>query len=134
RRELHAAVARAMERLHADRLDEHAAIIAHHFEAAGEHVQAVPYLVRAANRARATYANVEAVRLYQAAVEHLNDGSATADDGVRSADTLRPVLRDLGDVLELIGRHEDALAAYQRALDVATTPLLRAELHRKRGT
>lgn len=45
---LHAAVAKAMEAFHADRLDEFAGLIAHHHEAAGQHLQAAHHWARAA--------------------------------------------------------------------------------------
>jgi class 3 adenylate cyclase/tetratricopeptide (TPR) repeat protein len=45
----HAAVARAIEATRSDRLDEHAALLAHHWEAAGEALQAARWHRRAAN-------------------------------------------------------------------------------------
>jgi adenylate cyclase len=45
---LHASVATAMERYHADRLDEFAAVLAHHHEAAGQLGEAARHLARAA--------------------------------------------------------------------------------------
>jgi class 3 adenylate cyclase len=44
----HAAVARALEAAHSDRLDEHAALLAHHWEAAGEALAAARWHRRAA--------------------------------------------------------------------------------------
>jgi class 3 adenylate cyclase len=40
RAELHAALARALEEIHSDKLDEHAALLAHHWEEAGEVLEA----------------------------------------------------------------------------------------------
>ncbi len=48
RDQLHALVATAMERHHAGRLDEFAALIAYHHGAAGQHGQAARYMARAA--------------------------------------------------------------------------------------
>jgi adenylate cyclase len=48
RRRTHAAVARAIEEAHADRLDEKAALLAHHFEEAGEALEAARWHARAA--------------------------------------------------------------------------------------
>jgi adenylate cyclase len=61
RRRVHAAVARATEAVHADRLDEHAALLAHHWEEAGEALAAARWHARAALRAGATHA-AESVR------------------------------------------------------------------------
>ena len=48
RRQVHAAVARAIEAAHADKLDEHAALLAHHWEEAGEALAAARWHARAA--------------------------------------------------------------------------------------
>jgi hypothetical protein len=47
RRQVHAAVARAIEATHADKLDEHAALLAHHCAEAGEAMNAAQWHVRA---------------------------------------------------------------------------------------
>jgi class 3 adenylate cyclase/tetratricopeptide (TPR) repeat protein len=44
----HAAVARALEKVHSDRLDEHAALIANHYEEAGQSLEAATWHQRAA--------------------------------------------------------------------------------------
>jgi class 3 adenylate cyclase/tetratricopeptide (TPR) repeat protein len=49
RRRTHAAVARAIQAAEAERLDEHAALLAHHWEEAGEPLQAARFHARAAN-------------------------------------------------------------------------------------
>jgi adenylate cyclase len=48
RQQLHAAVARAIEELHPEKLDENAALLAHHLEEAGEPLQAARWHRRAA--------------------------------------------------------------------------------------
>jgi adenylate cyclase len=48
RARVHAAVARAIERLDADKLDERSALLAHHWEAAGEALEAARWHARAA--------------------------------------------------------------------------------------
>jgi adenylate cyclase len=53
RRRVHASVARAIEALAADRLDERAALLAHHWESAGEPLQAARWSARAAEWAKA---------------------------------------------------------------------------------
>jgi len=51
RAHVHAAVARAIAALHPDKLDEQAALLAHHWEAAGEALEAAHWYRRAAGRA-----------------------------------------------------------------------------------
>jgi class 3 adenylate cyclase/tetratricopeptide (TPR) repeat protein len=49
RRQTHAAVARAMQEVESENLDEGAALVAHHFEEAGEELEAARWHARAAN-------------------------------------------------------------------------------------
>ncbi len=51
---LHGAVARAIEHFHADRLDDFAALLAHHLEETGDRRGAARYAARAARRAAST--------------------------------------------------------------------------------
>lgn len=61
---LHEQVARALERLAAGHLDEHAASLAFHFERAGDGATAFRYLLRAGDWARGAYALREAREQY----------------------------------------------------------------------
>jgi class 3 adenylate cyclase len=68
RRELHLAVARAIEEMEATRLPEVLDVLAHHFSAAEERRKAVEYLSRAGDRAAAVFANREARDRYERAL------------------------------------------------------------------
>ncbi len=61
RRALHRRVAEALERLYPDRIEDQLGLLAHHWEQAGDALQAVEYLRRAGEQAAARYANEEAV-------------------------------------------------------------------------
>jgi len=113
RRRLHEATGDAIEVLFPDRLDELAGELAYHYRNAGRRDKSVKYLVLAGDRARRSFANTEAVALYRSAIEELEqtDGSAAAPSG-RAAD----LHECLGDVLELMGLHDEARAAYEAAL------------------
>ncbi len=65
---LHGQVAQALERLLADQLDEQAAIFVYHYERAEHYEIAFQYLIRAGDRAQATYAPREAMDYYNRAV------------------------------------------------------------------
>jgi predicted ATPase len=80
RRQLHAFVGEAIERLYPHQLEEQAATLAYHFEKAGQPDKAVGYFRRAGDRARASYANAEAVAFYQAAIAQLE---ALVSSGVK---------------------------------------------------
>lgn len=65
---LHGQVAQALERLYVNQLDEQAAIFVYHYERAEQYEMAFNYLIRAGDRAQATYAPREAMDHYNRAV------------------------------------------------------------------
>jgi tetratricopeptide (TPR) repeat protein len=69
RRELHAAIATALEELYPSRLDELAEKLAHHRRESGDRAGAVDYLVRASERLDAEHALRGAVGLLERAIE-----------------------------------------------------------------
>lgn len=68
-RRLHRAVAQALEAAYADRLEEVYGLLAYHYDRSEDEVRAVQFLVRAGDKARAEYADDEALRSYARAVE-----------------------------------------------------------------
>ena len=68
RRALHATILETLERLHADRLGEHAEVLAHHAARAGVADKAVRYLRQAGAKAASRSANREAVDLFEQAL------------------------------------------------------------------
>jgi DNA-binding SARP family transcriptional activator len=80
---LHEAVGRAIETLHADRLDEVHDRLAHHFAQAGNAGSAVRYLRRFAEAASRRYALDDAVALLREALEHAARLPAAERDGAR---------------------------------------------------
>jgi tetratricopeptide (TPR) repeat protein len=77
RKELHRAIAFAIEELYADRVAEHYEVLAYHFARGEAWDQAFNYSVKAAEKAALAFANREAIALYDHAsemVRHLGDG------------------------------------------------------------
>ena len=64
RRQLHRTVGHAIEELYADRLAEHWETLAHHFANGEDWPRAFAYLLKAGEKARAAYANREAIQFY----------------------------------------------------------------------
>jgi adenylate cyclase len=91
RRGLHAAVARAIEAIHAEKLDEHAALLAHHWELAGDAPHAVHWHERAARRT-ATAHPAEATRHWLRVRELLRDAEDGAETRKLRATAIRQVL------------------------------------------
>jgi predicted ATPase/class 3 adenylate cyclase len=127
---LHLAIGEALERLHADRLDEIAATLASHFERAEASDKAVTYFARAAQRATAMYANTEAALFYRSAIRLLKEAKAADEPGMAAS-----LHEGLADVLELGGLHDQAQAELAAALSLLDEGdrIGRARVHRKLG-
>jgi tetratricopeptide (TPR) repeat protein len=100
RRELHARIVVTLERLHANRLDEHMERLGHHALQAGLMARAVPYLRRAGMRAFLKSANREAAAWFEralTALRQLPEDRATAELGIDLRIDLRHALFQLGE-------------------------------------
>ncbi|MGH7331822.1 MAG: ATP-binding protein [Candidatus Rokuibacteriota bacterium] len=69
RQELHEAVGGAIERLYADRLDEQASLLAHHYSRSARPDRMIDWALLAGDRAARLYANAEATLYYEQALE-----------------------------------------------------------------
>ena len=100
RRDLHAAVAAAIERLHADRLVEHVERLAHHARQGEVWDKAVRYLRQAGAKAFLRSANREAATCFEQALDALRRLPETPDAIAESLDLrfdLRNALLPLGE-------------------------------------
>lgn len=123
---------RALHRTAAFALQAQAAEVAeawpnlgHHFARAGIPDRASHYLARAADRARAGYANVDALQLYRAALR----------EGRAASQPLGRLCESIGEMLAQVGRHDEARLAFQDALrePPELDRLGQSRLHRKIG-
>ncbi|WP_163995275.1 serine/threonine-protein kinase PknK [Pyxidicoccus caerfyrddinensis] len=102
-------------------VERHAAALGHHWSRAGRPGRASGWFSRAADRARAAYANGEAIAFYEAA---LREAAASAQDASASPGNaggagglaLERVWEGLGEVLALTGRQAEARTAFMEAL------------------
>jgi class 3 adenylate cyclase/tetratricopeptide (TPR) repeat protein len=130
RRELHRRVARRIEELNPERLDEQLALLARHYLLAEEWEPAFDYHLRAGRQAQARYANREAITLYERGLQiaarlgtgdwGLGTGSgAVSHSPIPNPQPLIVELNErLGVVQALLGEFDTALARYQAALDL----------------
>ena len=136
--DLHLRAASALESLwqkQGDRARDWA-MLGHHFAAAQSSARAAHYLKLAADHARATHANGEAIRLYQEAIKQVHQNLLRLENAPSaSPDTLVALHESLGDVLALLSRREPARAAYATALTHVPIEAKgeRAALQRKLG-
>jgi class 3 adenylate cyclase/tetratricopeptide (TPR) repeat protein len=128
RRELHASVAEVIERQTEDRTDEAAELLSLHYVSAGRWEEAWHYSLAAAKNAREIYANVDAARFYERAL-----------DSSRHLKTLQPheieaAWRGLGEVRDAAGDYHGALAAMKESLRLLKDdPVAQARIHEARA-
>jgi class 3 adenylate cyclase/tetratricopeptide (TPR) repeat protein len=136
RRDLHRKIAQSIVeqiRAHAGHIDEYLEVLAEHCTLAEDWPNALTYHLRAGQRARAIYANQDAVHRYQQVLDvaqHVPDSLAervTAHEG-------------LGDVYDVTGQYDESLAHYAQARQAlremppsAAIQRCRADLCRKTG-
>ena len=123
RRELDLRAGEITERMAGGSPETVADLLAMHFALGQDHPRAWLYARIAGDRARARYANVEAVTNYETAI----DAGRRLGDAVRAE--LVDVWRLLGDVRERLGLFDDAVTAYRRAAAHGNgDPLVRSDL------
>jgi tetratricopeptide (TPR) repeat protein len=105
RRTLHLAIAEKVEQLYLEQRDELAAVLAYHFQRAGQKERARHYFTVAGERALAAFANREAEAHYRAALELTEEAAEQA-----------ALLVQLGNSLNWQDRFEEALQAWGQAI------------------
>lgn len=107
---LHRTVAESIEALYAADLAGQVEALALHYDRARVREKAMRYAVQAGDRARSRYANHEAIEYYSRALQlsqHLSGYEATRWKAAIG----------LGEVEQLIGEYEEAIAFYQATLE-----------------
>lgn len=131
RKVLHLRYAQALEARWAGIETEHADELAYHFSQADEGEKAQMYLVMAAERAAARYANEEAITYFGQVAKRLVGRPET------SVDLRWRVATGLGDVCRSMGKYADSMAILESGLALVETGRLsieqRAGLYRRLG-
>ena len=118
RAELHAAVARAIEQVDADKLAERAALLAYHWEEAGEALVAATWYARAARRAGLN-TPAEALQHWEKVWEILQPAPASAES-VALRTEAAPELLKLGFRLGMSDERAEAIFAAGKAMAIAS--------------
>jgi tetratricopeptide (TPR) repeat protein/predicted regulator of Ras-like GTPase activity (Roadblock/LC7/MglB family) len=122
RREYHALIAGSMEELCGDDLDEVVADLAYHYYRCKDKEKGALYLLKAADIAKKEFANKEAIRFYSEALELVDERPRMLE-----------ILKDLGDVLDLIGEYERATQSYREAANLTDEVRTKSGLQAKIG-
>jgi predicted ATPase len=115
RRELHKEVGESMEQLFGDRITDFCALLSHHFYAAWVWDKAYDYSYRSANLARASYDNIDAIELYNRAIDCLE---ADTEDVERNRKKI-VVLQEKADVLVHVGELDRGLETLDQAVSIS---------------
>lgn len=118
RRELHTRAAWGLEELSAERLQEVAGVLGHHFAMAGEHGRAAHYLELAGDHAASGFANDEAVSSYRRAVELLGPVVGPGAPGAEGTTKSTEVRAKLVEVLLHSGRYPEARQVLEEGLSL----------------
>lgn len=105
KREYHSAIAESISHLNEDNLDEVVEDLAFHTYRGRNKVEALRYLIKAADKCKRKYSNEEAIRFY-------NEALSLEEDSQKRSE----ILEGLGDVLKLVASYERGLECYNRAL------------------
>lgn len=126
RSRLHQTAGETLERISTD-LDTDAPTLALHFWRAGDAERTWRYARRAGDMARRAYANVEAVEMYERAIEVSRRLPGVTDD------ERAELWSALGELRELAGVLDGSVDAYRRAAALTQDPVARAEIMAKRA-
>jgi class 3 adenylate cyclase/tetratricopeptide (TPR) repeat protein len=107
--ELHENVGRTIERLYSDRLEELLDILAYHFGNGLSQDKALDYFIRAGNKAKAVFANSEAIEYFKKALELCPKYDSIGDGiGANLHETLQ-------EIYMLTGKYDQALDSYENS-------------------
>jgi tetratricopeptide (TPR) repeat protein len=126
-KKLHRVVGAALEKVYAQKVDEHLGELALHFLEGGNKDKALVYFLKAGDKAAKIYANSEAVSYFQSALGLLEEKEGGIREKVR-------VLEMLGNIQSFVGEYDACLKRWNEALQLWTQLDEKekvAELHRK---
>ncbi len=112
RQRLHLIIGEMLERRHRDRLEEHAPVLAQHFDEGGDDVRALKYYLLAGHAAARRYAHPEAIAHYTRGLKIAARGHATREQ-------YEHLFMRRGDAFELNAQYDDALRNYDEMESMA---------------
>ena len=135
REHLHEIAGLTFEELAGESPEEYAAIIGYHYERTAQKDKAVRFLELGADQAHKRHINDEAIHLYSRAIEQLQLFRQGAKDDEEHLRHLLVLWEKLGNVQEVNGQHQEAVASFKKALADPKGQNVQAEvrLYRKIG-
>lgn len=127
RKRLHRVIGSALEKMYAEKIDEHVGELALHFLESGDKEKALDYFLKAGEKAANIYANNEAVSYFQSALKLLEEKEGKLRQKARVLERLGDIKRVVGEFDASVKDFNDALM-FSKQLDEKETA---SRLHRK---
>ncbi len=108
-RKLHGVVGYALEKVYAEKIDEHLGELALHFLEGGDKEKALDNFLKAGEKAEKVYANNEAASYFQSALKLLEEKEDELQERGR-------VLEKLGDIKSIVGEYDACIKYWTEAL------------------
>jgi predicted ATPase len=127
RKRLHGVVGSVLEKVYANKIDEHLGELALHFLESGDKDKALDYFLKAGDRATKIFANSEATSYFQSALKLLEEKEHELKEK-------KNILEKLGDTKRLVGEYDASIKYWNGALPLAkqlNEKETSARLHRK---
>jgi len=109
RKKLHGVVGKILEKVHADKVDEHLGELALHFLESGDKDKALDYFLKAGEKAAGIYANTEAASYFQSALRLLDEKEGEYREKAR-------ILEMLGDIKKIVGEYDVSMKLRNEAM------------------
>ncbi|MFO7792417.1 MAG: tetratricopeptide repeat protein [Candidatus Saliniplasma sp.] len=121
---VHKKTAESLKELEEDHLDEYFAALGYHYEKSRRFRSAMKYYQKGAEKAKDIYANEDALKMYEKALD-LEEKVSTEDS------TKISLLENIGDVHKMLGRYEAARNYYNKALKGTSDSEINQRFYRK---
>jgi signal transduction histidine kinase len=125
RRKIHLQIARTIEGMN-DNLDEIVFDLANHYAEGGDQKKTLQFMLPAADKARKSYANEEAIKYYKIVINILESKKLPSTRWFQAKE-------NLAEVYLTVGKFEEAITISEQLLPMATNALAKARIYKKIG-
>jgi predicted ATPase/class 3 adenylate cyclase len=127
RKKLHRRVAESMELLYKDRTDNFVGLIAQQYAASDDYAKAVEWLQKAGKKAKASFANQDALDYYEKTISIINENK------VEKPQALVAAFEAIADIYKTVGKNDQSIQNYEKILAITDDGLTHARIIRKIG-
>jgi len=127
RKELHRKIAQAFEVVYKEKIEDYLDMLAFHYLNSDEFEKAIYYLIKAGEKARSVYGNVEAIAYFEDAIRLMEEHPGPWDEYQEMGHL------GLAGLYDLVGRYNQSIEHYETCLGIVKTADKKAEFLRKIG-